>query len=404
MQDPSIEVIRKILESGAIQSDTKQYFDKFCLKGGVVFRKTEAGNKWVVPKMSRFNVVRLCHDEQGHFALEKTLEKIRENYWFKGMRKFISKYVNACLNCLYYKNSAGRKPGLLHPIEKVAIPFHTIHIDHVGPFIRSNRKNTQILTLVDAFTKFCILEPVRNTSVKEVLKALNQLVAIFGVPTRIISDRGTAFTSHSFKAFCEELGVKHVLNAVATPRANGQCERMNRTVLSSLAATCAGDAEDSWDEHVRKVQSAINSSSNRTTRMSPTQLLFGYKPRSMADARLIASIQDTLDQIDLQEMRAAAKTFTEAEQLDQKKRFDARRCKPPTYALGDVVMMRMNPAATGESRKLVAKEKGSFKVTAVLPNDRYKVQDLWDLKKSPNHRSIAAVDSLRRWVTFDATQ
>ena len=76
--------------------------------------------------MSRFNVVRLCHDEQGHFALEKTLEKIRENYWFKGMRKFVSKYVNACLNCLYYKNSAGRKPGLLHPIEKVVIEIDII--------------------------------------------------------------------------------------------------------------------------------------------------------------------------------------------------------------------------------------------------------------------------------------
>jgi len=33
-----------------------------------------------------------------------------------------------------------------------------------------------------------------------------------------------------------------------------------------------------------------------------------------------------------------------------------------------------------------------------------KVQDLRDLKKSPNSRSVVAVDSLRKWVTFDATQ
>ena len=328
LQDPDIDIIRKTLESGDIQANTKQYFDNYDLKGGLVFRRTDSGNKWVVPKMSRFNVIRLCHDEQGHFAVERTLEKVREHYWFKGMRKFVTKYVNSCLNCLYYKNQKGRKPGFLHPIEKVAIPFHTIHLDHVGPFVRSQRKNTQILTIVDAFTKFCILEPVRDTSSKHALKALNQLIAIFGTPTRIISDRGTAYTSHTFKAFCEEYGIKHVLNAVATPRANGQCERMNRTVLGSLAASCAGSSEDLWDEQVKKVQSAINCSTNRTTRMSPTQLLFGYKPRSMADAKLISAIQETLDQVDLQELRTAAKTFTDEEQARQKRNLtfvDSRR-------------------------------------------------------------------------------
>lgn len=404
LQDPDIGVIRKILEAGNEQRDTKQYFEKYVLKGGVVFRKTDSGNKWVVPRMSQFNIVTLCHDEQGHFALERTLEKKEVYYWFKGMTKFVSKYVKSCLNCLYYKNTSGRKPGFLHPIEKISIPFHTIHLDHVGPFIRSNKNNTQILTIVEAFTKFCILKPVRNTSVKGVLKALDQLIAIFGVPTRIISDRGSAFTSHSFKGFCEEYGTKHVLNAVATPRANGQCERMNRTVLDSLAATCAGGTEETWDESVKKVQSAINCSTNRTTRRSPTELLLGYKPRSMADAKLIASIQDTLDQIDLREMREDAKKSTEIEQLKQKRRYDSRRYKPPTYEEGDVVMVQANPVATGESRKLSARAKGPFKVKAVLPNNRYEVQDLRDMKKSPNQRSVVAVDSLPRWITFDATQ
>jgi len=106
------------------------------------------------------------------------------------------------------------------------------------------------------------LEPVRSTSAKGVVKALNQLFAIFGVPTRIISDRGSAFSFHMFKAFCLEYGVKHVLNAVATPRANGQCEWMNYIVLNSLAATCVGQPENRWDECVKKVQSAINCTSN----------------------------------------------------------------------------------------------------------------------------------------------
>ncbi|XP_011313637.1 uncharacterized protein K02A2.6-like [Fopius arisanus] len=320
------------------------------------------------------------------------------------MRRFVQKYVNSCLNCLYYKGGSGRKPGLLNSIEKVAMPFHTVHIDHVGPFVRSKRNKNYILTIVDGFTKFCILEPVADTSVRGVLKTLQQMIAIFGVPSRIISDRGSAYTSLRFKKFVEELGIKHILNAVATPRANGQCERVNRTLLNSLAATCAGKPEETWDEYVKVVQSGINSTVHRTTKKSPTQLLFGYKPRGMADAKLVASIQDTLDQIDLEQLRKETKEIIDKDQKSQKQRFDSKRFKAPKYAVGEVVMVAASPVATGESKKLVAKSKGPFKITAVLPNDRYEVQDLRNLRKAPNQRSIVAVDSLKRWVTFDATQ
>ncbi|XP_078052016.1 uncharacterized protein LOC144478158 [Augochlora pura] len=278
-----------------------------------------------------------------------------------------------------FVNPGGKKPGLLHPIEKIAVPFHTVHLDHVGPFVRSRKKNTQILTVIDGFTKFCILESVCDTSSKNVLRVLSQVIAIFGVPSRVITDRGSAFTARSFEAFCVEHGIKHVLNAVATPRANGQCERLNRTLLSSLAATCAGEAEDKWDDKVKQ-------------------------PRSLAGAKLLADIQDTLDQLDLQEIREAAKAATDADQERQKKRFDAKRYAPPKYAVGDVVMVAAKPGATGESRKLLPVAKGPFKVTAVLPNDRYEVLDLRDMRKAHNSRTVVAVDSMKPWVTFDATQ
>ena len=67
-QDPDIEVGRKILQAGEVQPETKQYFDVYDLTGGVVFRRTDTGNNWVVPRASRFNIVKMCHHDQGHFA------------------------------------------------------------------------------------------------------------------------------------------------------------------------------------------------------------------------------------------------------------------------------------------------------------------------------------------------
>lgn len=74
--------------------------------------------------------------------------------------------------------------------------------------------------------------------------------------------------------------------------------------------------------------------------------------------------------------------MTRKEQANQKARFDARRFKAPVYKVGDVVMVASNPVPMGQSRKLMAKAKGPFRVTTVLPNDRYEVQDLREMKKT----------------------
>ena len=58
-------------------------------------------------KLSRWQICKLCHDDNGHFGLEKTLKEIQENYGLAGMRRFVKKYVGACLNCLYYKHRSG---------------------------------------------------------------------------------------------------------------------------------------------------------------------------------------------------------------------------------------------------------------------------------------------------------
>ena len=169
---------------------------------------------------------------------------------------------------------------------------------------------------------------------------------------------------------------------MATPRANGQVERLNSTVLSSLATTSAGAQEDRWDDYLKKVQSGINCTVNRTTQKSHAQLLYGYKPRSSADATLLAAIQETLDQVDLRELRREAKLLTDKEQVRQKSSFDSKRFNPPKYAVGDIVLVGAKPAATGQSKKLTAKRKGPFRVIAIPPNDRYEVEDLRELKKT----------------------
>ncbi len=400
MQDEQLRRIRKILEGKKVDSDTKHYFNEYMLKSNRVYKKMNEGPAlWVVPKDARWQICRLCHDDAGHQGVENTLKRVRNNYWFAGMRRFITKYIRACLHCSYYKHCPGKKQGALHPIEKVNIPFDTIHIDHLGPFETSPQGSKYLFVIVDAFTKFTIIEPVKNTRVKPVVRLLQAVMGLFGVPRRIISDRGSAFTSLCFKTFCDSYGVKHILNAVATPRANGQCERYNRTILAALATTCAGDESTEWDSRVKQIQSAINTAWNKGLNSTPAKALFGYQPRGTAEASLLNTIEAEVDRVNLAELRGQISEHITQDQRKQKERYDKLRRVADMYAIDDVVMILITSQAnTGSSKKLHPKFRGPFRVTKRLYNDRYEVEDLREGFRSAR----TVVEKMKRWCPMMA--
>jgi transposase InsO family protein len=141
------------------------------------------------------------------------------------MTRFIKKYVTGCLDCRYKRGQYGKQEGYLFPL-------HTWHIDHLGPFCKSHKGHSYMLIIiVDAFSKFVVARPTKTVGAQEVVDHLNDL---FSTPKRIISDHGKAFQSSIFKAFITRHHVRHVLNAVASLRSNGQVERSNRTILDGL--------------------------------------------------------------------------------------------------------------------------------------------------------------------------
>lgn len=96
LQDKQISRIRIILMDGVRNNDTKQYFADYTLRNDKLYRRLGKGQStWVVPRAARFQICRLYHDDAGHLGLEKTLRRIRENYWFAGMTPFVRKYIGA---------------------------------------------------------------------------------------------------------------------------------------------------------------------------------------------------------------------------------------------------------------------------------------------------------------------
>lgn len=400
LTDAKVVYVHDVLSKPPETDEDRKVYQNYALRDGRVYRITARGLQWVVPRGMRNQVVRAAHDEKGHFAVMKTLYRLCENYWFPRMREYVERYIASCIPCLYNKRPAGKQEGFLHPIEKVSVPLHTIHIDHLGPFPKSVKGNVYLLVLIDGFTKFSILRAVRTTKTNVTVRQLNDIFSLYGFPHTIISDRGTSFTSRRFENFCLDNSVKHVLNAVATPRANGQVERLNRTILSSLLTTSV--TEDRWDDDVPKVQLAINTTVSKATGKTPFELMYGYTARtSSLDTVLleeVSSIPTILE--DLAEAREEASRKIQTEQARQKHYYDRRRKKSRTYKVGDLVLIEKQKVSTGTSRKLVAPYAGPMVVKEVLPNDRYVVADMQHCNRRAvgRYRNVVASDRMKPWV------
>ncbi|KYB29884.1 hypothetical protein TcasGA2_TC031567 [Tribolium castaneum] len=397
LTDPKIKELHNILSKPPSTEYKQNVHKNYALREERVYRNTTKGLQWVVPKGMRQQVVRAAHDERGHFAAEKTLSRLSDCYWFPRMRDYVSDYIACCIPCIMKKKPSGKQEGFLHPIPKPTKPFDTIHLDHLGPFPRSKRGNVHIIACIDACTKFLFMRPVKSTKTVFVVNFLNELYVTYGKPRVVITDQGSCFTAAKFREHCDQNQVTHVKVAVATPRANGQVERLNRSILSVLMT---GTLEDNlWDQNVPMAQFSINNAANASTGRTPSELMMGYKPRHGTDSYLRDEVQKIPTIVDdLIKLRLEASEKVAQVQKRQKELFDRKRKPPREYKVGDVVVVRKGEAATGESRKLMAPFSQPMTVKAVLPNDRYLVTDMPNshrTRRKAIYQRVIAVDRMK---------
>lgn len=251
--------------------------------------------------------------------------------------------------------------------------------------------------MVDAFTKFVLIYTVKDTKTSHLIRCLSDVIKTFGAPRRVISDRGRAFMSESFQNFLKQKGITHHYNAVGLPRGNGQVERYNKTILDSLATMGADMNEDKWDKHILNIQLGINGTYNQAIGCAPSEALMGFRVRLNSKFEM-----DTFRQLDVTGLRQNITRKIRHDQQEQKRRFDAKRCPAKQFQVGDLVLVKITSIpATGANRKLLPKWTGPFKVTKILDNDRYQVQEIPGMQRSQiPYCGVVGAENMKRWVHF----
>ncbi|GBN44773.1 Transposon Tf2-8 polyprotein [Araneus ventricosus] len=369
-EDEYTQSLRSMIGS----NNDSDFFDK----NEILYKYVDGRELIVVPRDMQTEIIKLAH-EKGHFSAAKTEGVVKQEFFIPNLNKQVQNVIVNCVPCILTNKKSGKKDGFLNPIPKEDVPLSTYPVDFIGPLPSTNKKYQHILTIVDAFTKFTWLYPVRSTSAEDALDKLKVQQKTFGNPKRIITDRGSAFTSKAFGDYCTNENIQHFQITTGVPRGNGQVERIHRTLIPVLTKLSIADSTK-WFKFVDPLQRILNSTFNRSTKWSPFELLIGVTMRNKEDLHLRNLLmEEMMEELQEQrdELRQDAKKNIQKIQAENKRTYDRKCRNAPSYQRGDLVVIQRTQFGTG--LKLSPRFLGPYRIVKVKPRNRY------DLEKVGNH-------------------
>ncbi|KAI1303655.1 Transposon Ty3-G Gag-Pol polyprotein [Halotydeus destructor] len=190
---------------------------KYTVVDGVLYRKKRSSNGDiklvpVIPKAMREDILYHYHDDPtaGHLGYHKTLDRVRDRFYFAKMAKYVRRYVQTCIDCQTKKYPAVAPAGLLQPLETTE-PFERLGIDILGPFPRSSLGNRHIIVATEYATRYGFAKAIPDANALAVAQfVVDEIISKFGTPKTILTDRGVQFTSELFNTVTRLMGIKCV--------------------------------------------------------------------------------------------------------------------------------------------------------------------------------------------------
>ena len=356
-----------------IQDDPEKY-TSFVVKDGLIWTKNLAGDTVVcIPRSPELltTIVDQAHMTLGHLGEERTTEYARRWYWWPTMHKTIRSFCRTCESCQRAKVSNQKPMGKLHTLPVPTKPWDSIGMDFIGPFPESKGYN-YLWVVICRMTSMVHLIPVHTTMTATQLSwiYLREIVRLHGLPTSIVSDRDSKFTSKWWRSLHKLLGAKLLMSTSFHPQTDGQTERANRTIGQIFRAVVRHDQKD-WVDCTPMAEFAINSSVSGTTKYAPFELNGGWMPSMIKEIRsdevVPKGIKAYAEQA-LVNLADAHDSIIEA-RVFQTRRANERRGSEPDISVGGLVYLSTKNLRLpqGRARKLCPKFIGPYRVLEAFP-------------------------------------
>ena len=345
----------------------KHHGRKMTIVEGIVGIADAGKFRVAVPEELRVGILGMAHNSpsSGHLGRKRTAHRLQERFIWPGMRRDVRAFCESCVPC-QRRSVPGPSMKASLETETPSEPFDRVGID-ITEMPTSSRGNRYALVIMDYFSKYVRVYPLKDQVTETVLDALMDWVYAFGAPKRLHSDQGRQFESHLFQAMCEKMGIRKTRTTPYHPQSDGMVERFNRTLKDMISKYIRADGVD-WDQKVQPCTFAYNSSVHAATGHTPFFLLHGFEPRSPLDVayerptELIPANSYMENRLSaLREAHDRARSNMAHAAAEAARRYDTTS-RQANYRSGDLVWVRDFQASAGGKPKLGLKYKGPWTV------------------------------------------
>lgn len=347
-------------------------------------RRGELPPKLIVVPLNLFKfIMEATHVYLSHIGREKTMYIVSQSYHRPGLKGLISKYVYNCALCENKKANRKLKPAHVQRVAPVKDRLTCYSLDVVGPLPLTARRNKYIVSVIDHFSRWVELVAVNNIRTQTIIdKVLMDLIARFGCPERIHTDRAQNFLSNLMKQFCKSLKIKRTMTSGLHPQSNGILEVTHKFLGNCLKLTVQSNQKN-WDQLLPQVLLAYRSTNHTSLNENPAWVLYGRDLR--LPTQLLPTKSDNIDDLDEHHMgNKVAIQFAETKKIYQQV-MEKQTTKSRTFAnrnritrqvkIGDTVLMRKPLDKAKLSPKLHKQFVGEYRVIEKIGNVNYVVQE-----------------------------
>lgn len=262
-----------------------------------------------------------------------------------------------------------------------------------------------MVVFTDRFSKMAYFCPTKYKGLTAADVAdlyVQHVFRIQGVPSVLLSDRDSKFTSVFWERLFELLGTKLTYSASYHHESNGQVERLNQTLANFLRAYCAERSTD-WHRHVAVFEFAYNSAKHATTDVEPFFVQYGDLPpapiRMMNQHKVRSKTATDLAGLLVNTRSAVRDALQEAATKFRRENEASRRGH--LYQVGELVLLHAGHVSLkeGEWRKSFPKFVGPFKIVAFRGVNNVEVEDMSPFGRFRFIDKVINIERLRPYKT-----
>ena len=248
------EYSEEILQQHIRYKNYLNNIDRIVLKDEVVTRQyyNEAGqvkyHQILLPKHLLKDLLQAVHGTaHRHPGFSKMLQEIRQKYYYTGTAKHVKKWVEECEICAKDK----RVPNTVITPELLSLPEWDLGPEvamqiHLLPNLPASGGYQTVMTAIDVFSRYLFAYPLIEATAVNVAKVIIDIMTKHSyLPTTLITDKGSAFTSKILEEITETLGVTLKCATTKHPQTIGKLERTHASLKTNLKMA-SGEYRRQW--------------------------------------------------------------------------------------------------------------------------------------------------------------